>query len=177
MTFCLDVVNIVQKTEQIEAFGLVMMRKREALGYSQKYLAERSGVTRSYISQLEAGRTLKDGETQQKPSKEISDALADALGESRDYFRKLNGHPTLNEESIDDIISVEFASALTRYRLLDEAERDFLQRQNRSTIDFLLTRKGIDPDGPITGQRILQQDPKTVAAITLEEAKRRGKKK
>ena len=178
MTFCLDVVaNIVQKTEQSEAFGTVLSRKREAIGWSQGQLADRCGVTRSYISQLESVRKLKDGVTPQKPSKEISDALAEALGESKDYFRRLNGYPTLEEDDVENFIASEFASALNRYRLLGSSSREFIQTQVRMWIDHLLEREGLEKATDGSVQKIQHKDPKSLPGITLAEAKRRANKK
>jgi transcriptional regulator with XRE-family HTH domain len=54
------------------AFGLVVQQHRTTLGFSQEELAERSGLHRTYISQIERG--LKS------PSLRTIASLAKALG-------------------------------------------------------------------------------------------------
>lgn len=178
MTFCLDVVsNIVQKTEQTEPFGFIVQRKRESMGLNQSELARLAGVSRSYISQLESIRKLKDGSTPQSPSEEISDALAEALGESKDYFRRLNGHPVSDDEGLEDPVFAELTSSLVRFRLLDDDDREFVLRQAKTTVEFLLEKTGAEPEKKSPPAKILHKDPRSIPGITLEEAKRRSKKK
>jgi len=67
-------------------FGEVVRRRRHALGISQEELADRSGLHRTYISQIERG--LKSA------SLKAIVALAKALGVSADVLVRDAGRPS-----------------------------------------------------------------------------------
>lgn len=44
------------KIKNVKVFGEVIKEKRKKLGYTQKYICEVSGISASYISDLENGK-------------------------------------------------------------------------------------------------------------------------
>ena len=61
-------------TALVESLGLVVRQMREARGWSQEQLAEHSDLNRSYVGEIERGRTIASIVTVEK--------LARALGVS-----------------------------------------------------------------------------------------------
>lgn len=167
MDFSLEIVNIVQNTVKVETFGQVVARKRKALGLTQDQLQLRCGdvLGKSYISQIEKERKLKDGVTLLRPAVDKVDALADALGEPRNYFRRLTGHPLIEDESSRDVAADEFGNALHGYRLLNERSQNFAKSQIRATIDFLLE---VETPGTEGSKRHSKEPP----GMTLKEVRK-----
>jgi len=162
---------------ETSSFGFVLRQKRLLKGLTQDQLVLRAGnvCSKAFISQLENNRHQRsDGEPMQ-PDVEIVDALADALGEPRNYFRRLTGHRLIEDEPVDEIAE-EFAVALHRYKLLEEADKDFVQQQVRSVIDHLLERSGHAEMEPTPKQAIRRKDPRTTAGMTIAQAKARAAK-
>lgn len=52
--------------ELIESFGIAVRQLREAQGWSQEQLAERSELNRSYVGEIERGRVIPSIVTAQK---------------------------------------------------------------------------------------------------------------
>lgn len=67
-----------------ETFGKILKQARQALGLSQKALAQKLGVRASHIGYLEQGR--------RRPSLSLLNALADALGLDKERLFLLS-HP------------------------------------------------------------------------------------
>lgn len=70
---------------EIESFGQRLKRLRERAGFSARELARRAGLgSHASISQAESGQ----GWNKRPPSSEVTQALADALGVTRDELEK-----------------------------------------------------------------------------------------
>ena len=83
--------------------GEYLIRIRNERGYSQRDLAEKSGVSPAEISRVESGK-------RQKPSPTVLRALADTLVISYPYLLQLAGYmddPSSSDEDIDDVFMDE----------------------------------------------------------------------
>ena len=83
--------------------GEYLIRIRNERGYSQRDLAEKSGVSPAEISRVESGK-------RQKPSPTVLRALADTLVISYPYLLQLAGYmddPSFGDEDIDDVFMDE----------------------------------------------------------------------
>ena len=79
--------------------GEFLIRARSERGYSQRDLAEKSGVSPAEISRVESGR-------RQNPSPAVLRALADTLVISYPYLLQLAGYmddPAQEGEDLDDV--------------------------------------------------------------------------
>lgn len=79
--------------------GEYLIRARNERGYSQRDLAEKSGVSPAEISRVESGK-------RQKPSPVVLRALADTLVISYPYLLQLAGYmddPAQGEEDVNDV--------------------------------------------------------------------------
>ena len=88
--------------ETIVSNNIKTLRKK--LGWSQELLAERTGVSAPYITQIEVGKRT--------PSLEIVEKLASALGvEYKILFE--------TENKIDDLNTIDFSKHILESRLID----------------------------------------------------------
>lgn len=156
---------MTDKHSATERFGAVLAAKRRERGLTQDQLIARAGnvCTKAFISQLENDRYRKQTGEPMQPDIAIVEALADALGEPRNYFRRLTGYPLIEDELPQDPVSEEFGYVVSRYRELSERGRGFAKKHITSTIDFILElERG---DDPVADEAYREPPP-----ITLEEA-------
>ena len=125
--------------KMVNEFGLWVKKKRKELRLSQRELADKTGnvCTHAYISQLETNAYFGKKGNPMQPSEEISDAVADALGESRNEARKLAGLPMLDEEMRIDETVKEFSYSIAKYKQLSVEAKELAKRHISEIIDFL----------------------------------------
>lgn len=95
--------RIVPAQEKARELAWRLRSSREDLAWNQEELAEKSGISRSYISGIESGRAVN-------VTIDIAFALADALGVSRAYIVGLTEDPyggipdsKLEQEELDTL--------------------------------------------------------------------------
>jgi transcriptional regulator with XRE-family HTH domain len=101
--------------------GVWLKRVRGEQGMSQRGLADRAGISRSYLCDIERGRGAQ-------PSIETLDKLAAALGHSRNELMRAGG---LIEGGSGDRHSEEERRLLSVFRDLDDAGRSLVLRFTR----------------------------------------------
>lgn len=181
MNICLEVLNMPD-TKQAEHFGSILKSKRLARGLTQDQLVERCGnlLSKSYLSLLEKGRTRKKDGMPVKPAPAIVDALAEALGESKNEFRQLTGNLPVDAGLSRDQVGDEFTFSLERFRKLSDRGQRFAREQIKSTIDFLLEVEG-EPgsagNDPTLDRSAANDEVSRLPEISLEDAKRHSEKK
>lgn len=146
MDICLEVLNMSSVvTQKSELFGDVLLQARIARGFTQDQLVLRCGniLSKSYLSQLENNKTRKKDGKPVRPDEAIVDALAEALGASKNEFRKLTDNMPIADESSRDDIADEFTFMLARYRQLPESSRSFIKTHLNNTIDFVIETEKI----------------------------------
>jgi transcriptional regulator with XRE-family HTH domain len=131
-------------------FGAVLREKRKAKEWSQDTLVERSGhvCSKSFISQLETNKYVSDSGEPMRPNVEIVNALAEALGESKNEFRRLAGHPPLDSEISADEATMRFTYALHNFKRLSQKGQEFAERHINETIDFAIAMENPDNTEP-----------------------------
>ncbi|MFT4282013.1 helix-turn-helix domain-containing protein [Microbacterium sp.] len=65
-------------------FGLIVRRRREALGMTQAELGQRSAVTRTYVSALENGHKNPTLETQTRVAEALGIDLSELVREAEE---------------------------------------------------------------------------------------------
>lgn len=117
--------QIIPAQEKAKSLAWRVRSSREDLEWNQENLADKSGVSRSYISNIESGRIAN-------VTIDIAFALADALGVSRAYIIGLTDDPyggipdsVLNAEERQqfDAVTQEF---ITLYQQLGEDKKQTL---------------------------------------------------
>ena len=95
-----------------ENFGAWLRQVRRSRDLTLEELASRSGVSTSYLSELERNYRAKRTGTPMQPSTDVVDALADALGVSREEARtkaylpaKPKGKIISRDGTVRDILS------------------------------------------------------------------------
>lgn len=133
------------------ALGEWIKSSRTAQGMSQRELADRAGLSRSYLCDIERGRGTK-------PSVESLDGIASALGVDRTELLRVAGilEPVLEPEE-----SARERKLIAVYRGLSERNRQALEAFGR----FLLNEEQhwvqptlVDLDWPLP-RRVLQTGP------------------
>ena len=148
--------------KQDELFGSVLLKARVERGFTQDQLVERCGnvLSKSYLSYLERG-------DKNNPSPDISDALADALGEARNRFRALAGLPLLDDETRDELAD-RFAYALEMYKSLSPGMRELAEKHIKQTMDiFVEADKQPRGTGRASEKRSDTQSDTSVASQTV----------
>lgn len=86
--------TMADKIRIVTPFGEWLRKAREAKGFTQEELAKAANnvCTGAYISSLERGQDVGKKGKPTRPSEEIVDALATALGESLATARRLAGY-------------------------------------------------------------------------------------
>lgn len=109
------------------ALGDWIKRRREQSSVSQRELADRAGLSRSYLCDIERGRGTK-------PSVETLDSIAVALGVDRTELLRVAG---ILEPARDPEESMRERRLLAVYRGLGQGNQDLLERMAR----FLLAEE------------------------------------
>lgn len=133
------------------SLGDWIKRRREQTGTSQRELADRAGLSRSYLCDIERGRGTK-------PSVDTLDSIATALGVDRTELLRVAG---ILDPARDPEETSRERRLIAVYRGLGQANQDLLERMAR----FLLAEEqhwvqakltdgeldGIHADGHPTG--------------------------
>lgn len=129
---------------EINGFGKWLKTKREAQGLSMRTLAEKANsvCSPSYIAQLETNYYIGKRGNPMQPSEEIVEKLAIALGESVNDARQAANYPFIDETAEEDI-RFELSKVLHTYNRLSVRSKQFLNRQLKETVDFLLQIEGV----------------------------------
>lgn len=176
---------------QAGSLGSVLLEMRRARGFTQDQLIERCGHTlsKSYLSQIESGRSRKNSVEPIRPSVVILDALAEALGASKNELRRLARHPQVEDEFSRDDIADEFAHIFARYKQLSSRGRGFVRKQVSAVIDLLVeieasgeTQVELSPnestgDVDVATQTIHYLSPDPRSAVLLENVRRPNRRK
>jgi len=80
-------------TKLNKAFGIVVRRRRQALGFSQEELADRADLHRTYISLIERGLRTASIQTLTKLAEALSTTGYQLL---RDVEGEVSEHPPIN---------------------------------------------------------------------------------
>gem|GEM_PF-1135930 len=133
--------------KQENVFGVHLRQKREDRGWSQDRLAEKTGFvcTKSFISQIETNKYPRADGSPMQPKLEIVDALAEALGEPKNEFRKLAGYPPEEDELLTDEVAEKFSYTFAKYKNLSPRAQVLLDQHVSSTIDFLIEAERLQP--------------------------------
>lgn len=115
--------------EEKPTFGSRLKEKRIEKGWSQYYLASRSGCTNSNISYLE-------NYPKQKPKLETVEALANALEWPLNEARRLAGYPESDDNLSPLEVEDDFRLALHGYKQLSHEARELVKKQIASIIAF-----------------------------------------
>lgn len=115
--------------EEKPTFGSRLKEKRIEKGWSQYYLASRSGCTNSNISYLE-------NYPKQKPKLETVEALANALDWPLNEARRLAGYPESDDNLSPLEVEDDFRLALHGYKQLSPDARELVKKQIASIINF-----------------------------------------
>lgn len=100
----------------MKAFAQRLLLSRRDLGWKQDALAERAGVSRAYISDLERGKITN-------PTLDVIQALADALGIRPEYLTGWSDDPLGEGAVVEGRVSVDIQDDQARRRieaLIDE---------------------------------------------------------
>jgi transcriptional regulator with XRE-family HTH domain len=169
---CLENLNTRETGDEKVTFGARLRQKRVEKGWSQYYLASRTGCTNSNISYLE---THPD----QRPKIETVEALAGALDWPVNEARRLAGYAESDLNVSRSQIEEEFRLALYGYKRLSENGRQMVRKQLTSIIDFVAECEGSgDRPGPGFEDYSVEKAPdQEVPEITLGELDRRIKRR
>ena len=169
------------KVGQVMTFANALKSARKERGLTQRQLVERCSklLTESYISQLENGKRHENGELI-RPSRDVVDALADALRKARTEFRDLTGYSAEGRESSVDDIATEFGHMLAKYKQVPEGRRSHIKTIVDAAIELALddsvTRtvkaKIIGTSKDERKQTIKYSEPGDIPSISIEEAKK-----
>lgn len=96
----------------IEGIGLRIIKIRKELGYSQKILAEKANLGRSFISHIEAGS--------QKPSFDVIVKIIDKFNVSADWLLTGEGQMFVDENKVLSNMSEEHLQLMKK--LLSKTE-------------------------------------------------------
>ena len=72
------------QTNISKAFGIVVLKRRELLGYSQERLAENAGIHRTYVSRIELGKVRLGLDVAKKVSDALNATLAQLIAEAEE---------------------------------------------------------------------------------------------
>lgn len=125
----LDKLESEVTAEERPTFGSRLKEKRIEKGWSQYYLASRSGCTNSNISYLE-------NYPKQKPKLETVEALANALEWPLNEARRLAGYPESDDNLSPLEVEDDFRLALHGYKQLSPDARELVKKQIASIISF-----------------------------------------
>jgi len=109
------------------ALGDWIKARRSGQGMSQRELADRAGISRSYLCDIERGRGTQ-------PSVHSLDAIAGALGADRTEVLRVAG---ILDPPVDPEESLRARRLVALYRGLNEANQESVERFAR----FLLTEE------------------------------------
>jgi transcriptional regulator with XRE-family HTH domain len=130
------------RTSQPSPLGLWLRAVRAEQGLSQRGLADRAGISRSYLCDIERGRGSQ-------PSIETLDRLAAALGQSRNELLRAGG---LIEGGSGDRHSEDERRLLAVFRDLDDGGRSLVMRFARfvhtDAHSFVQAGFSLDAEGP-----------------------------
>ena len=111
--------------------GDYLIRVRCERGYSQRDLAEKSGISPAEISRVESGK-------RQKVSPSVLRALAETLVISYPYLLQLAGYMDDPENATREMMNVDAEWANVAYRVsreLSESDRRILTDQAKAFLD------------------------------------------
>lgn len=110
-------------------FSQWLREKRKAAGITQSQLAERVGVSVSYVSALERGESGATGKDR-RPSVEIVDKLARALQLDRDEMRLKAGYAPDNAiiskepQTLPELLEILSSMGITQINFFDADKLD-----------------------------------------------------
>ncbi|RMX08812.1 XRE family transcriptional regulator [Corticibacter populi] len=89
----------------VENLGIAVRQLREKQGWSQEELAERSGLNRSYVGEVERGRVVASVVTAQKIAQALDVSVVDLFAQCETIARlraRPSAPPALRPSSLPD---------------------------------------------------------------------------
>ncbi len=164
--------------ENGETLGAWLRAKRRDKGLSITELLVRMGniVTKATISLIETDKMVRRDGRLSRIDKDLIDAWADALGESRNKLRKKFDYSEKDDEMLGDEVLEEFTYSLARYRRLPESMRPFFVTGVNQLADFLIdidatNKRESKLDGPErqAEDRAASDVPAEIPVVSIEE--------
>ena len=146
------------------ALGRIVRSQRERLHLTQAELAEQVGVSRSAISELEAGRISQ-------PRATVFARLAKSLGLPAAALLAAAGYP--EAELMLDIEADEIALLAASLANLAGKEREWLRTRLLELRDLLLLRRGEEPK--LVSRRTAEAKPVSAARTRAAARARRAR--
>lgn len=174
---------MVNKAHSLQNLSEWLYRSRRRAGLNQAELAQKSGLSKSYISILERGGEHPLTGKSVRPSEDVMERLAKALGVPADEARLVAGYAPENvaaampqEEAGLGMtkLSTDEAIIVSAYRLVGDEEKEIIREQIANVLGSLseAQRRRIAAEAAKREQREIEKSLESEAAGMLARAER-----